>query len=181
MGTIMNKTLLSIAILLLAQLSFAGHHEKGEKDTKTILGYEISDEGQKLDIVAGDTSIIDIWVEYVEAHNKRDLEAIDNTNAADFEGRAPNGLIVKGPEAHAEFLKEWFATSNPSWEYSYAIANDVPQKDGTIHHWVTSSYTLTDIIDGKEVVSEDFFDVRIENGKIKYIFVASRAVITEEE
>ena len=104
----MNKILLGIAILLLAQISFAGHHEKSEKGTTTIIGYEISDEGEKLNIVAGDTSVVDIWVEYVEAHNKRDLEAIDSTNAADFEGRAPNGLIVKGPEAHAEFLKEWF-------------------------------------------------------------------------
>jgi len=31
------------------------------------------------------------------------------------------------------------------------------------------------------VVSEEFFDVRIENGKIKYILVASRAVIAEED
>ncbi|MBT3993897.1 MAG: hypothetical protein HOH08_04955 [Gammaproteobacteria bacterium] len=177
----MNKILLSISILLLAQLSFAGHHEESEKATATIIGYEKSDEGEKLDIIAGDISVIDIWVKYVEAHNIRDLEAINRMNAADFEGRAANGVIVKGTEAHSAFLKKWFATSNPSWEYSYAIANDVPQKDGTIHHWVTSSYTLTDIIDGKEVVSEDFFDVRIENGKIKYIFVASRAVITEEE
>ena len=55
----MNKTLLSIGILLLAQLSFAGHHEKSDHDTKTILGYEISEEGEKLDIVAGDASIVD--------------------------------------------------------------------------------------------------------------------------
>ena len=176
----MNKALLSICVLLLAQTSFAGHHEKSEKDTKTIIGYEILD-GERLEIVAGDASAIDIWVEYVEAHNTRDLETINSLNASDFEGRAANGLIVKGPEEHAEFLKEWFATSNPSWKYNYAIANDVPQSDGTVHHWVTSAYTVTDTIDGKEVVSEEFFDVRIENGKIKYILVASRAVIAEEE
>ena len=93
--------------------------------------------------------------------------------------RDRNGVIVKGPEAHAAFLKQWFATSNPSWKYNYAMANDVPQSDGTVHHWVTSAYTVTDTIDGKEVVSEEFFDVRIENGKIKYILVASRAVIAE--
>ena len=61
------------------------------------------------------------------------------------------------------------------------MANDVPQPDGTVHHWVTSAYTVTDTIDGKEVVSEDVFDVRIENGKIKYILVASRAVMAAEE
>ena len=110
----MNKALLSICVLLLTQTSFAGHHEKSEKDTKTIIGYEILD-GEKLEIIAGDASAIDIWVKYVEAHNTRDLETINSLNASDFEGRAANGLIVKGPEAHAEFLKEWFSTSNPSW------------------------------------------------------------------
>ena len=176
----MNKALLSICLFLIAQTSFAGHHEKSEKVTKTILGYEISDEGEKLDIVTGDISIIDIWVNYVEAHNKRDLEAIDNTNASDFEGRASNGLVVKGPEAHAAFLKEWFATSNPSWELNYVMASDVLQTDGTHDHWVTSSYTLTDTIDGKEVASEELFDVQIEKGKIKFILVRSRALINEE-
>ena len=177
----MNKALLSICVLLLAQTSFAGHHEKSEKDMRTIIGYEISDEGEKLDIVAGDISVVDVWVKYVEAHNKRDLEAIDNTNAADFEGRAPNGLIVKGPEAHAEFLKEWFATSNPSWELNYAMASDVLQADGTHDHWVTSSYTLTDTIDGKEVASEELFDVQIEKGKIKFILVRSRVLTADEQ
>ena len=176
----MNKALLSICVLLLAQTSFAGHHEKSEKDTKTIIGYEILD-GERLEIVAGDASIIDIWVEYVEAHNTRDLETINSLNAADFEGRAANGLIVKGPEAHAEFLKEWFATSSPSWEYNYAMANDVLLSNGNIQHWVTAVYTMTDTINGEEVVTEEVFDVEIENGKIKVILVAARAVISEEQ
>ena len=176
----MNKSLLSISILLLAQLSFAGHHEVGEKAAKTIIGYEILD-GERLDIVAGNTSAIDIWVEYVEAHNTRDLETINSLNAAEFEGRAANGLIVKGPEAHAEFLKEWFSTSNPSWEFNYAMANDVLLTDGGVQHWVTAVYTLTDTINGEEIVTEEVFDVEIENGKIKLILVASRAVIAEEE
>ena len=175
----MNKALLSICILLIAQTSFAGHHEKSEQATKTIIGYEIID-GERLDIVAGKSSNVDIWVEYVEAHNKRDLETIDSMNADDFEARAANGIIVRGPEAHAAFLKEWFATSNPSWEYNYAMANDVIQADGSAQYWVTSVYTLTDTIDGEEVVREEMFDVQIENGKIKNILVASRAVISED-
>ena len=39
----MNKVLLSICVLLIAQTSFAGHHEKSEQATKTIIGYEILD------------------------------------------------------------------------------------------------------------------------------------------
>ena len=72
----MNKVLLSICVLLIAQTSFAGHHEKSEQGAKTIIGYEILD-GERLEIVAGKSSNVDIWVEYVEAHNKRDLETIN--------------------------------------------------------------------------------------------------------
>ena len=43
----MNKILLSISILLLAQFSFAGHHEAGEKPSKTIIGYDTT-EGTKI-------------------------------------------------------------------------------------------------------------------------------------
>ena len=175
----MKKALLSVCVLLLAQTSFAGHHEKSEAAEKTVIGYEIID-GERLDIAAGETSVVDIWVEYVEAHNMRDLEKIDSMNADDFEGRAPNGVIVKGREAHAEFLKEWFERSNPSWKFNYAMANDVIQADGSSDHWVTSLYTVTETIDGKEVAREEMFDVQIENGKIKNIMVAARAVITEE-
>ena len=124
LGDFMKKVLLGICVLLITQTSFAGHHEKSGKATKTIIGYEILD-GERLEIVAGKSSNVDIWVEYVEAHNKRELETIDSMNADDFEGRAANGIIVKGPEAHAAFLKEWFATSNPSWKFNYAFFNNI--------------------------------------------------------
>ncbi len=164
-----------------AQFSFAGHHESGHMNIATVIGYEISNDGKRTDLLAGDMSHIKIWVDYVEAHNQRDLDAIRKTNADDFEGRAPNGAIIKGPDAHIAFLEDWFASSNPQWEYNFAIANDVPQADGTVHHWVTSSYTVTQTVDGKEMVTEEMIDTRIENNKVKYILAASRLVPAEEE
>ena len=175
----MNKFLSIIGLILITQVSLAGHHELGDVKKGAVIGYEISEDGAKLDIVAGDASLVKIWVDYVEAHNQRDLEAIDKSNANDIVGKAPNGIVVNGSAEHAAFLKNWFDTSNPSWEFVYAMANDVPQADGSIHHWVTSSYKVTDTIDGKEVVSREFFDVRIENKKIKEILVASRLVLPE--
>jgi hypothetical protein len=178
-GDFMHKLLSLMSLFLIAQFSFAGHHELGEMKKGAVIGYEISEDGTKLDIVAGDASLVKIWVDYVEAHNQRDLEAIDKTNAEDLVGKAPNGVIVNGSAEHAAFLKNWFETSNPVWEFVYAMANDVPQEDGSIHHWVTSSYKVTDTIDGKEVVARESFDVRIENNKIKEIIVASRQVLSE--
>lgn len=176
----MYKLLSILSLTLLAQFSMAGHHESGHMNKGAVIGYELSDNGEKLDIIAGDPSLVKIWVDYVEAHNQRDLETIDQANAEDLVGKAPNGVIVNGSDEHAAFLKNWFETSNPSWEFVYAMANDVPQPDGEIHHWVTSSYKVTDIIDGTEVVARESFDVRIENNKIKEIIVASRQVLAEE-
>jgi hypothetical protein len=175
----MNKLASIVSLFLLTQIAVAGHHESGHMKKSVVIGYEISDEGEKLDIVAGDPSLVKIWVDYVEAHNQRDLEAIGKTNADDLVGKAPNGVIVNGSAEHIAFLKNWFETSSPSWEFVYAMANDVPQADGSIHHWVTSSYKVTDTIDGKEVVARESFDVRFENSKIKEIIVASRQVLPE--
>jgi hypothetical protein len=72
----MNKLASIISLFLLAQIAVAGHHESGHMKKSVVIGYEISDEGEKLDIVAGDPSLVKIWVDYVEAHNQRDLEAI---------------------------------------------------------------------------------------------------------
>jgi hypothetical protein len=167
-------------MLLLAQLSFAAHHEAGENHEKTIIGYEHSSTGAKLKIYAGDLATVDIWGAYVKAHNDRDLDAIHKANAGDFKGWAPNGVIVDGPAAHAAFLKDWFAASSPKWEMKYAIANEVLGEDGVVQQWVTSGATVTSAIDGKEVTSEEIYDVRIENGKVKNMFVAVRAVIPAE-
>ena len=39
---------------------------------------------------------------------------------------------------------------------------------------------MTQTIDGKEMVSEEMIDTRIENNKVKYILAASRLVPGEE-
>ena len=54
------------------------------------------------------------------------------------------------------------------------------QTDGTVQHWVTSAYTVSQLVDGKWVRVEEMYDARIEQGKIKYLLVADRAVIDSE-
>jgi hypothetical protein len=101
----MYKLLTIISLCFLTQITYAGHHESSHMKKGAVIGYEISDDGEKLDIIAGDPSLVKIWVDYVEAHNQRDLEAIDKTNADDMVGKAPNGVIVNGSAEHAAFLK----------------------------------------------------------------------------
>ncbi len=89
----MNKLLSIIGLILITQVSFAGHHELGDGKKGAVIGYEISEDGAKLDIVAGDASLVKIWVDYVEAHNQRDLEAIDKSNANDIVVKLQMGLL----------------------------------------------------------------------------------------
>ena len=51
----MYKLLTIISLCVLTQVTFAGHHESGHMKHGAVIGYEISDDGEKLDIIAGDT------------------------------------------------------------------------------------------------------------------------------
>lgn len=133
-----------------------------------------------MDITAGDLAAVELLISYVGAHNRQDTAAIDRLNASDFKAWAANGVVIDGSEAHIAFLKDWFASTNPNWKYKYAIANDVVQPDGSVNHWVTAAYTLTNKVEGKAVKAEEMLDARIENGKIKYLFVADRALLSEK-
>ena len=66
----MNKLFSIIGLLLITQITFAGHHESGHMKKGAVIGYEILDDGTRLDIVAGDPSLVKIWVDYLEAHNQ---------------------------------------------------------------------------------------------------------------
>ena len=176
----MNKILLSISLLLLAHTSFAGHHQAGEKIVKTADGYHFSDEGVNYEIFPGDTSLVDIVVNYAKAHNDRDLEAINDANTEDFKAYLSNGIIIEGRAAHAEFLKELFATSNQKWEYQWGTANNVVVADGSIEQWVNVGYKTSYIIDGKEVSHQEVQNIYIKNGKVGRIFVHSRLSVPQK-
>ncbi|MDA8880769.1 nuclear transport factor 2 family protein [Pseudomonadales bacterium] len=166
--------------ILVSQLSLAEHHAAAEPKAKIVIGHEISDEGERMDITAGDLAAVELLKSYVEAHNRHDTAAIGRLNASDFKAWAANGVVIEGSDAHIAFLKDWFASSSPNWKYKYAIANDVVRPDGSVNHWVTAAYTVTNTVEGKAVKAEEMLDARIENGKIKYLFVAARALLSEE-
>jgi|TARA_B110000902_G_C14026982_1_gene482517 ketosteroid isomerase-like protein len=178
----MNKILLSISLLLLVNPSFAGHHETDEKLAKAAHGYHFSDKGDKYEIFPGDMSMVDIVVNYANAHNDRDLEAIKNATAEDFKAWLPNGVIINGRAAHAEFLKEIFATSNQKWEFQWGTANNVVVSDGndSIEQWVNVGFRTTYTMDGKEIIQQQVHNVYIENGKIGRIAVHSRRIMPKE-
>ena len=171
----MIKVVLSISILLLAQPSFASHHETGEKNEKTIIGYDTT-EGTKAPLYAGSLDTVAVWIKYMQAHEDNDLNAIRNANAEGFEAWTSDGSFVESTDAQMTLLKEWFAASDPKWTHMYSIANEFTGKDGKLQQWVTTGWDLVETVDDKKNKRREVFDVLIENGKVKTIYIAARPI-----
>ena len=88
-------TVLTALVLTLVSLSHAGHHEKGEAKAKTVVGSYITETGKTNPLYAGDISRQQIWLDYIEAHNDKDLKKIAEINADDWEGYGDLGEIIK--------------------------------------------------------------------------------------
>jgi hypothetical protein len=174
-----NKVVLSISILLLAQPLFATHHETGEKNEKAIIGYDTT-EGTKAPLYAGSLDTIAVWTKYMQAHEDKDLNAIRNANAEGFEAWTSDGSFIDSTDAQMTLLKEWFAASDPKWTHMYSIANEFTGKDGKLQQWVTTGWDLVETIDGKKNKRREVFDVLIENGKVKTIYIAARPIIAAD-
>lgn len=146
--------------------------EANEKSLK--IGYDISDDGEKRDLEVGSLSNIEIWENYIKAHNERDFDAIKSLDSDSFKARGPKGEFVDGIDAHIEFLTQWFDQNSPTWEIKYTIANDVTTKGGELREWVTAGHNLILNIEGKEVKASQIIDARISDGKIQEFFVHER-------
>ena len=176
-----NYLLTALSLLLLTTITQAGHHEAGEAKAETIIGTVFSDDGAANALVAGDTALQQIWVDYIQAHNDRDLEKIAAINAEDWAGYLPDGSIVKGNAAHIEFLDAWFNSSdNPSWEVKWMVTNSGSSNGEAVEHWLTTGndITFTDA-EGNEVKENHVHDVQFVGNQIKRINVYSRPASEE--
>lgn len=127
-------------------------------------------------ILVGETSNQAVWLEYIQAHNDRDLDKIAEINADDWEGYTADGSVLKGTDAHIETLDNWFKTASPKWEVKWMIANAAKNKDGVIEQWLTTGNDYTDVDpDGNPIFEYNVHDILFVDGKIKKINVYKRA------
>ena len=169
----MKKKLLILTLII----SFVSCQIKSskEKDQELIIGYEFNAKGDKLNIISGDVGITDIWIDYIQAHNQRNLDKIAEIDSDDIEVYRADGTVGKGVKTHVDVLKNWFETSNPSWKVIWMVTNSVQKKDGSIEHWLTTGNEFTDTVDGNEIFMNVVADVNFEKGKIKRINIHNRA------
>jgi len=174
----MRSVLISLGYLLLAGTAVAGHH--GDYKENTVIGYDTTS-GKKSTLYAGSLDTVEIWSNYMKAHDDSDFDAIREANADDFTASTADGSVIENTDAQIELLKEWFATSNPKWTHQYSIANELTDEDGELQQWVTSGWELTEKTDGVVSRRQEIFDVLIENDKIKTIYIAARIILDPKE
>jgi len=132
-------------------------------------------------LVVGEISNQQIWLDYIQAHNDKNLEKIADINAEDWVGYTADGSVVKGNKAHIEVLEAWFQSANPKWKVKWMIANAVTNKEGVVQQWLTTGNDYTDVDEnGNEIMEHNVHDIQFVDGKIKQINVYKRAKAQED-
>ena len=141
------------------------------------IGTQFFDDGSSKSLRAGDTASVQIWVDYIQAHNDRDFDKIAAMNADDFKGIAASGEVVEGSAAQTAFLEEWIAAESPQWQVWWVIANDGENAEGKMEQWLaTGNVVTTTDPDGAERRTYETVDVLLEGGKIKLLNVAAQSM-----
>ena len=151
-----------------------------EKETKPVsIGFGINDENEKVNLIPGDSKLIEIWQEYLAAHEANDLDKIYEMDADDITIYRIDGSVGKGKDEHREYLENWFENSTPKWEAKWCIANTVENIDGSLETWLTTGSKFSDFVDGEEILTNTVADFKFEDEKVKSIYIYSRNVAKE--
>ena len=141
-----------------------------------IIGSTINSEGISSEILVGKIEHQKIWIDYIDAHNNRDLKKIAEINSDKWQGYPPNGTVIEGNEAHIKFLEEWFnSQANPKWTVKWMIVNKGEDENGVLQDWLTSGNDIKFKDEqGNETVEHHIHDIMFEGENIKKIYVYSR-------
>ena len=138
-------------------------------------GFFTLQEGEKF-VVASD-DITNVWVDYIDAHNERDMEAIMAMNSDSISIVGPDGSRIIGKEMHEQALTAWFAAEDPKWEIYWAMPY-VGVNGGET--WIIAGHSVTLNVEGEEVKLNSMIDGEIVDGKVKRFFVYNMSLPAEE-
>ena len=172
------KKIYSIVALSVILISCSNQKEKTQTETNSpvIIGAEYIEGLDGLyPIKAGDTSLVQIWEDYVQALNDRNQEKLAEMIANDVKIYYSNGTEINGIKALIENQSNLFATTNPKWKTTWMIANSGQNKDGIFEPYLTTGSELTEIINGDTTLRYLVIDTKWENGKLKLMNAYTRA------
>lgn len=148
---------------------------------KQPIGLDFSEDGNKADLVGGDTANVQLFVKFVNALNDRDTATIRTLEATEnLKIYTPEGFIVNSVDTNLKHLSDWFTLSNPKWKLNFVVANSFTNKAGVVQQWATSGLVVSETKEGKEVKTNQYMDANIVNGRIQKLFIAERKVAAGE-
>ena len=169
------KKLLALVLILIISISCKQKVIEKIIEVDREVGYLLTPE-KTFTASSGDNSIVELWDEYIKAHNNRDLESISEMNSDSIQIYGPHGEIIEGIDNHLSFLEGWFEGASPKWKTFFSFPMKVnsmeSQKDG---QWVVSGAVVKMNVDGAEINVTQLYDVYSENGKIMKFYVYERA------
>ena len=162
-------------ISVLSLLLFSCDNSSTESNDPVVIGSFKNDAGNIVNITLGEVTNQQIWLDYIKAHNDKDLNKIAEINSENWEGYTADGSVVKGNEAHIEILDNWFKNASPRWEVRWMIANSTENEDGEIEEWLTTGNDFYNVdADGNNIFEYNVHDVQFKDGKIVRVNVYSR-------
>jgi hypothetical protein len=169
------KKLLALVLILIISICCKPKVVEKIIEVDREVGYLLTPE-KTFTASSGDNSIVELWDEYIKAHNNRDLESISEMNSDSIQIYGPHGEIIEGIDNHLSFLEGWFEGASPKWKTFFSFPMKVnsmeSQKDG---QWVVSGAVVKMNVDGAEIDVTQLYDVYSENGKIMKFYVYERA------
>ena len=87
------KNILNISIITL--LLFSCNNKPAVSNDPITIGTFKNDAGKVVPITIGEITNQQIWLDYIKAHNEKDLEKIAEINAENWEGYTADGSVAK--------------------------------------------------------------------------------------
>tara|TARA_B100001057_G_scaffold191394_1_gene192327 strand:+ start:2737 stop:3231 length:495 start_codon:yes stop_codon:yes gene_type:complete len=163
----MKKNILLFAILL-ASCNAPVEEPKGS-------GYWAGQDGTEKFVNASD-ELTDIYSQWVQAHNDKDIEKIISFETDSITIELANGNVINGSDQHAEALSNYFE-SNPNWNLYWALPYEGVSNG---EEWIIAGqYVTSTNSDGEETATQIMIDAQFIDGRLNYILAYEKEPPTQ--
>ena len=171
-----------VMLLLLVSCNQSEPVEQKEDTGPTVIGYEMNDDKNPVDIVAGDMASTEVVKAFFGAYNNADLETVKTMEHEDVMYYTPSGAVIEGRDAHLEMAKEFLdANENPKWNIKWSMSGNVNFESKEAENWVTSGVDMSFGPDTARTTLSRVVDLMIVDSKVKKGYVYQREPAESEK
>lgn len=129
--------------------------------------------------VIGNNETVAIWQQYLEYHNDRNFDGIQELDADSIQIYAADGRLVKGAEEHRAQLEAWLATEDVRWKAVWGTSIKSPN-DTSDGAFVIAVSDLAVVGEESTKRMNNMFTAWIQGGKVQAFWIYDRQ-FTEQE